>query len=54
MLRRNMTIARQRFNKHILEVIQSTVGHPLLGSKSPNTGSVATDINKDIPVITGE
>jgi hypothetical protein len=34
-----MTIARQRFGKHILEVTQSTVGPPLLGSKSLNTDS---------------
>jgi hypothetical protein len=30
----NMTIARQRFSKHVPEVMQSTVeGTPLLGSK---------------------
>jgi hypothetical protein len=71
---RNMVITRQRFGKHILEVTHSTVGPPLLGSKSTNTDSRcngyaakrqgvcdglthvsgATDINKDIPVATGE
>jgi hypothetical protein len=35
----NMTVARQRFSKHILEVTQSIVGLSLLGSKSPNTDS---------------
>jgi hypothetical protein len=34
-----MTTARQRFGKHILEVTQSTVGPPLLGSKFPNVDS---------------
>jgi hypothetical protein len=33
-----MTIAGQRFGKHISEVTQSTAGgHPLLGSKSLGT-----------------
>jgi hypothetical protein len=35
----NMTIARQRFGKHILEVTYSKVGPQLLGSNSPNTDS---------------
>jgi hypothetical protein len=30
----NTTVARQRFGKHITEVTQSTVGPPLLGSRS--------------------
>jgi hypothetical protein len=34
----NMTIARQRFDKHVPEATQSTVeGPPLLGSKSLST-----------------
>jgi hypothetical protein len=33
------SIAGQRFGKHILEVTQSTVRPPLLGSKSLNTES---------------
>jgi hypothetical protein len=45
-----MTIARQRFGKHILEVTQSTVeGPPLLGSKSLGTfrsNGKNTDNNK--------
>jgi hypothetical protein len=32
-----MTVARQRFSKHISEVTQSTVGPPLLGSRSLGT-----------------
>jgi hypothetical protein len=31
--------ARQCFGKHILEVMQSVVGPPLLGSKSPDIDS---------------
>jgi hypothetical protein len=46
-----MTIARQRFGKHSA-VMQSRVGPPLLDSKSPNTDSMATNINKNIPVTT--
>jgi hypothetical protein len=32
-----MTVTRQRFGKHILDVTQSTVGLPLLGSTSLGT-----------------
>jgi hypothetical protein len=33
----NMTVARQRFGKHFSEITQSTVGSPLLGSRSLGT-----------------
>jgi hypothetical protein len=33
----NMTVARQRFGKHICEATQSTVGPPVLGSRSLGT-----------------
>jgi hypothetical protein len=33
----NMTVVRQRFGKHISQVTQSTVGPPLLGSRSLGT-----------------
>jgi hypothetical protein len=48
----NMTTARQRFGKHILEVTQSTVGPPLLGSNSPNTYSRGNRRMTTVRVVT--
>jgi hypothetical protein len=33
--------------KHVLKVTQSTMGHPLLGSKSPNTDSLGNEYSRN-------